>query len=296
MNPLVSIIINCHNSDQYLNEAIDSCYNQNYENWEIIFFDNASTDNSKKIAKTYDKKLKYYFNNVKLNLGEARNKAIKLAQGEYICFLDCDDVFLENKLLEQVSFMKLNKYLFSYTNYNVINNRGKIIRSYRCKFKSGLIINELLKKYEINFQSSMFNKKVLNNKYFFDSNLQYSPDYNLIMKIASQNQIGVLKKYTVNYRIHKNANSKKQLGLVSKEIKYTLDQIKNNKSISSNSLKYAYNKLYYYDAIYFISINNYLMANKLIKKIRMNSFKYFILSVLIKLNISSLFILKLIRR
>lgn len=296
MNPLVSIIMNCHNSEQYLNEAIDSCYNQKYKNWEIIFFDNASTDNSKKIAKTYDKKLKYYFNNVKLNLGDARNKAITLAQGEYICFLDCDDVFLENKILEQVSFMQRNNYLFSYTNYNVINDRGKIIRSYRCKFKSGFIINKLLKKYEINFQSSMFNEKVLKNKYFFDSNLQYSPDYNVIMKIASQNQIGVLNKYTVNYRIHNNSNSKKQLGLVSKEIKYTLDQIKNNKFISSKSLKYAYNKLYYYDAIYFISINNYLMANKLIKKIKMNSIKYFILSILIRLNISSLFILKLIRR
>ena len=58
--PLVSIIINCYNGEKYLAEAINSIYAQTYKNWEIIFWDNASIDNSANIAKSYDKKLKYY--------------------------------------------------------------------------------------------------------------------------------------------------------------------------------------------------------------------------------------------
>jgi len=58
---LVSVIMNCHNGEKYLREAIDSVYAQTYKNWEIIFWDNYSTDNSAKIAKSYNDKLKYYF-------------------------------------------------------------------------------------------------------------------------------------------------------------------------------------------------------------------------------------------
>ncbi len=57
--PKVSVIMNCFNSEKYLREAIDSVYAQTYKDWEIIFWDNASTDHSKEIAKSYDNKLKY---------------------------------------------------------------------------------------------------------------------------------------------------------------------------------------------------------------------------------------------
>ena len=59
--PLVSIIINCLNGEKYLKEAINSVYKQSYKNWEIIFWDNGSIDNSKKIAKSYNKKLRYFY-------------------------------------------------------------------------------------------------------------------------------------------------------------------------------------------------------------------------------------------
>ena len=58
-SPLVSVIMNCYNGETYLREAIDSIYAQTYQNWEIIFLDNASTDDSANIAKSYDKKIKY---------------------------------------------------------------------------------------------------------------------------------------------------------------------------------------------------------------------------------------------
>ena len=73
---LVSIIMNCYNGQRFLKEAIDSVYQQTYHDWEIIFWDNASTDNSLKIAKSYDSRLLWFESDKTVLLGEARNKAI----------------------------------------------------------------------------------------------------------------------------------------------------------------------------------------------------------------------------
>ena len=91
--PLVSVIMNCYNSDRYLREAIDSVFAQSYQNWEIIFFDNASTDQSAEIAKSYGPKLRYFRGESTVLLGAARNRAFEKAAGQYFAFLDCDDIW-----------------------------------------------------------------------------------------------------------------------------------------------------------------------------------------------------------
>ena len=80
--------MNCYNGEKYLREAIDSIYAQSYENWEIIFWDNCSTDSSAEIAKSYDEKIKYFTVSSKLELGEARKLATEHARGKYLAFLD----------------------------------------------------------------------------------------------------------------------------------------------------------------------------------------------------------------
>ena len=100
--PEVSVIMNCYNCSKYLKEAIDSVYAQTYQDWEIVFWDNASSDNSAEIAKRYNNKLKYFHAEITIPLGQARNRAIEKAKGKYIAFLDCDDVWLPEKLEKQV--------------------------------------------------------------------------------------------------------------------------------------------------------------------------------------------------
>ena len=78
--PLISVVRNCYNGEKYLKEAIDSIYAQTYSNWEIIFLDNASVDNSEAIAKSYNSKLLYFKTPKLLQLHEARNLAKKLTQ------------------------------------------------------------------------------------------------------------------------------------------------------------------------------------------------------------------------
>ena len=107
--PLISIVINCFNSDEYLKIAIDSAINQTYENWEIIFWDNQSTDESANIVKSYDdERINYFYAPVHTPLGGARNLAIEKAKGEWVCILDCDDIWHKNKL--QAAFDKLDSY------------------------------------------------------------------------------------------------------------------------------------------------------------------------------------------
>ena len=106
--PLVSVIMNCYNGEKYLREAIDSVYAQTYKNWEIIFWDNASTDTSAEITNTYDSKLRYFKGEKTIALGAARNKALEKCSGEYISFLDVDDMWIEEKLELQVQKMNLS--------------------------------------------------------------------------------------------------------------------------------------------------------------------------------------------
>ena len=119
-NPSVDIIMPNYNKDQFLKEAIDSVVNQKYNNWKLIIIDGASQDNSKKILREFEKK----FNNINIiylhkrkSTAFSRNLGIRLSKAEYIAFLDSDDYWPENKLSEQIHFMKKFNYDFTYTDY-----------------------------------------------------------------------------------------------------------------------------------------------------------------------------------
>ena len=127
--PLVSIIINCHNGERYLQECINSVLSQSYKNWEIIFWDNKSSDNSKKILKKFtDQRIKYFFSENFTNLYDARNLAINKCNGNFVSFLDTDDMWVKNKLEKQINFIKKNSnYKILYSNYYVLKNNEKQI-------------------------------------------------------------------------------------------------------------------------------------------------------------------------
>lgn len=104
--PFISIIMNCFNSGLYLREALASVLAQKFQDWEVIFWDNQSTDESASIFKSYtDPRLKYHFAPTHTTLSEARNKAVEKASGEWVAFLDCDDLWHPEKLASQVSLI-----------------------------------------------------------------------------------------------------------------------------------------------------------------------------------------------
>ena len=104
INPLVSVIVNCHNGEKFLKKCIKSILSQTYKKIEIIFWDNLSTDNSKAIIKSFhDNKIKYFKSKKFTSLYSARNSAIKKAKGEFIGFLDTDDWWSPSKIQKQIS-------------------------------------------------------------------------------------------------------------------------------------------------------------------------------------------------
>ena len=146
-NPLVSVIMNCHNGEIYLKESINSLINQTYKNWEMIFWDNASTDNSKKILDKFnDERIKYFKSNKFTSLYEARNLSIEKAQGEYISFLDTDDLWIKDKIEKQIYFLEKNKeYKIVYSNFFVLDeNKNKKYIRHKISLPSGSITQSLL--------------------------------------------------------------------------------------------------------------------------------------------------------
>ena len=114
-NKLVSIIINCHNSEKFLKETLNSVLSQTYKNWELIFYDNKSTDNSYNIFKSFkDNRFKYFKSKNFKKLGEARREALKKSKGDYITFLDSDDIWKKNKLKIQLKYFDDKRDWFYY--------------------------------------------------------------------------------------------------------------------------------------------------------------------------------------
>ena len=107
MNELVSIVTPTYNCGKYIEATIRSIQAQTYQNWEMIIVDDCSTDNTAEVvAKCKDKRLLYYRLSANSGPAIARTKAMELAKGDYIAFCDSDDLWVEDKLLKQIAFMK----------------------------------------------------------------------------------------------------------------------------------------------------------------------------------------------
>lgn len=185
--PLVSVIVNCFNGEQYLKQALDSIYKQNYSNFEIIFWDNQSSDGSREVASGYDNKLKYHLATEHSGLGAARDSAIQESSGEYICFLDVDDLFAEGRLKEQVAFMQKNGLSFSYGSYVEIDSHGVSRKRHMVKQVIGDRLEEHLLRYTICMHTVMLRRELFELDWcFFDPTLVHSPDANLFYKILAK--------------------------------------------------------------------------------------------------------------
>jgi glycosyltransferase involved in cell wall biosynthesis len=127
---LVSIITPCYNSARFISETIESVLSQTYQNWEMLIVDDCSTDASYEIVLEYaakDKRIKAYRMEHNSGAAACRNKAIELSQGEYVAFLDSDDLWLPEKLEKQLQFMQDHNADFSFTEYEHIDEEGKQI-------------------------------------------------------------------------------------------------------------------------------------------------------------------------
>jgi len=200
---LVSIIVNCFNGEKYLKEALDSIYGQTYDNWEIIFWDNGSIDKSSSIANSYDGRVKYFFAKNTTLLGEARCLALREASGDYIAFLDCDDIYLPDKIQIQMAAMQEVNAVCSYGGWIKIDSNGNELAKYIMPDKYGDEFESLLSKYIVNFQTLMIKTSFLKQENInFDTNLKFSTDHNLVLRMAYVYPMLSIGDLLVKYRVH----------------------------------------------------------------------------------------------
>lgn len=256
--PLVSVIINCYNGEKYLREAIDSVIAQTYENWELVFWDNQSTDSTREIVENYhNPKIHYYYAPEHTPLGEARNLAVEKANGEYINFLDADDVWSSNKLDEQVKLIVPGKVEVVYTPFEIIYGENtkpskKMLRNYDRLIShtlyKGDIYTKILEENYIIFSGILFNKKLFIEVGGVNGSFQQYEDWDLLLKTALSTQFGVAKGAKTFYRIHGSNNTTKNGRSAVLEMRVILSSLPQSRAveraIKRNETRYAYHFLF----------------------------------------------------
>ena len=220
--PLVSVIMNCLNCQKYLREAIDSVYRQTYPHWEIIFWDNASTDDSGEIAQSYDSRLRYFRGDRTVPLGEARNLAMGQAKGQIIGFLDCDDFWVETKLELQVPLFRNAEVGLVYSNYYLKNmNTGRRTVHFKRKHPpQGRVFGKFLYAYPLNMQTVL----VRANEEIFDTSLEVSEEFDYFLRILMQTEARYVPEPLAVYRFHDEMASQRLNHLYPVETAYIIDK------------------------------------------------------------------------
>ena len=131
--PLVSVIMPCYNMASYVSDSIKSVIAQTYPHWELLIVDDASSDETVNIIKSYaqaDSRIKFAIKKQNSGISDTRNQCIQMAQGQFLAFLDADDIWHPEKLEKQLSFMLAKNIGFTYSTYDWIDEDGKIMNKF----------------------------------------------------------------------------------------------------------------------------------------------------------------------
>lgn len=207
MNNLVSIITPCYSNASFIAETIESVIAQSYEDWEMIIVDDNSTDTSADIIRAYtakDRRIKFIPLVVNSGAENARNTAIEAAKGRYIAFLDSDDLWLTDKLEQQLKFMKTHHLAFTYASYQLMDENSRVWGKFITP--TDISYHSLLKTCDIGCLTALYDSQKLGKIYM--SNTDKKGDYILWLQILKQIQITKgIKTPLAIYRVRKNSLS-----------------------------------------------------------------------------------------
>ncbi len=217
--PTVSVIMNCYNGEAYLKEALLSLKNQKFEDWELIFWDNRSTDRSHSILlEHFDEKIKYFLSPDHTNLGEARRLALSKSTGQWVGFLDVDDLWHPNKLELQISALRncSDNVAIVYgrcaiiNELDVSNSRSKPIILPRHRLPEGDISSEIIHGNFLPSPSVLYKNSAIKECQPIPS-FEHAPDYYLNTRISQKYSVKAIDEVICSYRRHSaNLSLKKE--------------------------------------------------------------------------------------
>jgi glycosyltransferase involved in cell wall biosynthesis len=205
-NPLVTIVTPSFNQAPYLEETIQSVFNQTYPNIEYIIMDGGSTDGSAEIIKSHQKKLAYWVSEKDRGQTDAINKGFAKAKGEILGWINSDDTLQPNAVEEAVQFLQDNLdtgLVYGDTNY--IDEKGRVIGRFPAaqtdlpRLRRGYV--------HIPQQASFFRKSIWDQVSPLDPEFFFAMDYDLWVRIARKAEIHYLPRLWANFRLHRGAKT-----------------------------------------------------------------------------------------
>lgn len=299
-NPLVSILVNCYNSEAYLRQALDSIYAQSYQNFEVLLVDNCSTDQTAAIAKSYDQRLKYIRTDYTIPLYGARNVGLPHAKGDYLFILDSDDFWKLDKLTKQVQIFEENQKIdILYSAYESLLEAPQTF-SLRFKKMYLALINfsdnflrsqfvnrkDFIKRYNLNFQTTGFRMKALTGMKF-DSKLNLIGDVDFIFRLIWEKNCQIYYMHTVTAvsRIHQKQLSRKS------DLRWVIESLKlykKMKKFMTEDERHLYYK--YFVKFYFSS---HLLRKKKFSQALLLKSQFILTSIRMFIHFSKSFLLAL---
>ncbi|MFZ2302791.1 MAG: glycosyltransferase [Gallionella sp.] len=201
--PLVSVLMNCYNGEKYLRAALDSVLAQTYQNWELVFWDNQSTDDSAAICKSYaDRRIRYFYASEHTELGPARIQAFQQIRGEFVAVLDADDISHPDRLARQVAFLKQHPdvaLVGSWAQY--IDEKGKIFDEFKPPSDRQELQDCLGWTNPIIHSSAMYRCQLAHEAGGYPENIVWAQDFGLTLALAQRAKIAMIADYLCQLRV-----------------------------------------------------------------------------------------------
>lgn len=209
---LVSIIMPSWNTAKFIAESIQSVINQTYTNWELLIVDDCSTDKTDRVVEPFliDARIKYFKNEKNSGAALTRNRAMREAKGEWIAFLDSDDLWMPEKLERQIGFMQEHGHVLSFTEYEKIDEEDQPLNIY----VSGPDIVNRRKMYRYDYigqLTMMYSAKHFGLIQIKD--IKKNNDYAIRLQLYKKHgtQAHLLKENLAKYRVRKKSISHDKL-------------------------------------------------------------------------------------
>ena len=280
---LVSVIINSYNGAKFIEKSVNSVLEQSYDNLEIIFWDNASEDNTKDVISkiNFDKRFKYFYSSKFQKLYEAKDEAIKFAKGEYLAFLDVDDWWKRDKLTKQISEMEKNSSLISCSNYYVFNEKKNTTKKiFKKNINTKNSFETALEKYFIGMSTLVIKKDFYDTlDYGFDKSFEVIGDFDLVLRSLKKTNILYIPEPMSYYRWHNFNLSNRKFRLNILELIKWRNNLKKKEFFSLKNLLILNDHLIYLISLYFKNNNRKIKLLLFLKNINSLKKKFLILII-----------------
>ncbi|MDR2055073.1 MAG: glycosyltransferase [Desulfovibrio sp.] len=241
--PAVSVIMNCYNGARHLRPALRSLLEQTCDDFELVFFDNASTDESpaifREFAGLFSGRARYFRGGQTVPLGAARNCALSYAQGEYIAFLDCDDLWLPEKLDLQLSLFAANPRVGLVCTDTEIFDGDRVVKRLFSQSRParGRVFAELVERQWISMSSAVLRREALENLLedsaeetggkapeYFDERLNVCEEADVFYRIAHDWELDYVDALLTRWRVHGANTTFRKFGQFADETLYILEK------------------------------------------------------------------------